>query len=64
MPFFTTFASMRVAALPNAPGPIWITFLNFFSLYPLIKAARSIGRSLVRMPTARRLSTTDSPILA
>ena|SRR6516225_1650685 len=32
----------RVAALPNAPGP----------LYLLMKAARSIGRSLARMPIA------------
>ena len=53
---------MRVAALPNAPGPAWMMFLYFFSLNSLMKAARSIGRSRQRMPTARRLSTMLSPM--
>jgi hypothetical protein len=28
------------------------TFLNVFSAYPLMNAARSIGRSFIRMPIA------------
>jgi hypothetical protein len=47
-------SSSRVAAFPNAPLAPWMTFLNFFSPYPLKNAARSRGRSFTRMPTAWR----------
>ena len=45
MPPLTACAATRVAALPNAAGPICTRFLNVFSLNPLIKAARSIVRN-------------------
>ena len=45
---------MRVAALPaGAPRPM-ITPLSFFSRHAVRKAARSIVRMRVRMPTACR----------
>ena len=53
-----------VAALPKAPLAPWIMFLSFLLPYASKKAARSSGRSLARMPAARRLSTTVSPRFA
>ena len=54
MPFLVTYTSIRVAALPaGAPRPM-ITPLSFLSRHAVRKAARSIVRMRVRMPTACR----------
>jgi hypothetical protein len=45
VPLEATNASIRVAALPNAPLAPWIRPLCFFSAHPLKNAARSMGRS-------------------
>src|SRR2546430_16696415 len=53
---------MRVAALPaGAPRPM-ITPRSFFSRHALRKAARSIVRRRVRMPTACKYVTSASAI--
>ena len=44
----------RVEALPAAPLAVWMMFFSFLSRFWAMNAARSSGRSFVRMPAALR----------
>src|SRR4029453_418757 len=57
-----TNASSRVGALPNAALALSTRFLNVFSTWPLLYAARSSARSFTRMPAACRSLATGSAI--
>ena len=54
MPFLVAYGSIRVAALPKAALITRITPWSFFSRHAVKKAARSMVRARVRMPTACR----------
>ena len=61
MPFLVKKGSRRAAALPAAPVAPMSSPRTFFSRQVVMKVARSIVRTDVRMPTAWRKPPTASP---